>query len=183
MRALPGSPEERWKVDARRFAVALRKECRNRIREIEECGGFNPPLWDLIPKQFGEKEKRRAYPVFIPGGCMRIRLKEHPAFLDVMPLPWIADVPYIGLRYASHGEACQFLRILAQKTEIRLMGADKCRCEVAREGTRTSIIELHGLVGGGSPEHCLELLEKDSDRAVAKSVFPPYDKEGRPIPE
>ena len=180
LRAMPGSPQERYQIDARRFAVAGRRACLSRMKATEACRAFSASMEAFIERQFGDG--KHAYPAFIPGECMRICVRSRPIFLDLLPLPWTKDVP-VGLRCASHGEAAQFLRLLGGLTEIRLVGAEGCRCEVAREGTRVSIPELHGLIGGGQPERCLELLEKASGREVAKSEFPPYDKEGRPIPE
>lgn len=181
LRAIPGNPPEQWQVDARRFAVAKRKECLSRTKKIEECGGFRQLLRDFIERQFGDS--KLAHLAFIPGHCMRICIKGRPIFLDILPLPWVKENVEVGLRYASHGEAAQFLRLLGGITQIRLAGAEKCRCQVAREGTYVSIPEYNGLICGGLPEHCLECLEKESGRAVARAVFPPYDKEGREIPE
>lgn len=177
LRTIPGAPAERYQVDARRFAVARRKLCLDRMEAVEAC----PRLGEPVERQFGDR--KCAYPALIPGECMRICIKGRPIFLDLLPLPWVAGGIPVGLRYASYGEAAQFLRLLGGLTEIRLMSAERCRCEVAREGTRVSIAETRGLVGGGVPEHCLELLEKASGRTVARSVFPPYNKKGNPIPE
>lgn len=185
LRAIPGAPEERYKVDARRFAVARRRECLDRMKGVEECrplmgrDAFALPMRLFIEQQFGKK--KHAYPAFIPGACMQIRIKGRPIFLDLLPLPWVTGAS-VGLRFASHGEAAQFLKLLGGLTQIRLMDTEGCRCEVAREGTRFSIIEMHGLVGAGIPERCLELLEDEDGRAVARREFSSYNKEGLPIP-